>query len=133
MRYNSSYSWLFSSVTLFLFQSPGKFSAQLFSLQLIFVLSSFIKSWVTNGKVAKLRTEAAANHLSFDQQCRLCEKVSTLLLDYHFKIWHLKLKLHNPIEFVAGIHKQLAIELANISMDKRQGEERVAFRSWRIL
>ncbi|XVE60591.1 hypothetical protein DITRI_Ditri05aG0140700 [Diplodiscus trichospermus] len=38
--------------------------------------SSFIKSWVNNGKVAKLRTEAAANHLSFDQQCRLCEKES---------------------------------------------------------
>ncbi|XP_021285334.1 beta carbonic anhydrase 5, chloroplastic-like isoform X2 [Herrania umbratica] len=38
--------------------------------------SSFIKSWVTTGTVAKLRTEAAANHLSFDQQCRLCEKES---------------------------------------------------------
>ncbi|KAK6257085.1 hypothetical protein QUC31_000544 [Theobroma cacao] len=38
--------------------------------------SSFIKSWVTTGKVAKSRTEAAANHLSFDQQCRLCEKES---------------------------------------------------------
>ncbi|XWS21408.1 hypothetical protein CRYUN_Cryun30bG0052800 [Craigia yunnanensis] len=30
----------------------------------------------TNGKVAKLRTEAEANHLIFDQQCRLCEKES---------------------------------------------------------
>ncbi|XP_022768441.1 beta carbonic anhydrase 5, chloroplastic-like isoform X2 [Durio zibethinus] len=38
--------------------------------------SSFIKSWVTNGKIAKLRTEAAANHLNFDQQCRICEKES---------------------------------------------------------
>ncbi|XP_039041558.1 beta carbonic anhydrase 5, chloroplastic-like [Hibiscus syriacus] len=38
--------------------------------------SSFIKTWVTNGKIAKNRTESAANHLSFDQQCRLCEKES---------------------------------------------------------
>ncbi|XP_040950180.1 beta carbonic anhydrase 5, chloroplastic isoform X1 [Gossypium hirsutum] len=37
--------------------------------------SSFIKTWVTNGKNAKLTTESAANHLSFDQQCRLCEKI----------------------------------------------------------
>ncbi|KAL4282143.1 hypothetical protein GQ457_03G033920 [Hibiscus cannabinus] len=38
--------------------------------------SSFIKTWVTNGKIAKNRTESVANHLSFDQKCRLCEKES---------------------------------------------------------
>ncbi|XP_040950184.1 beta carbonic anhydrase 5, chloroplastic isoform X2 [Gossypium hirsutum] len=45
--------------------------------------SSFIKTWVTNGKNAKLTTESAANHLSFDQQCRLCEKVKKELLFVH--------------------------------------------------
>ncbi|XP_059459564.1 beta carbonic anhydrase 5, chloroplastic-like isoform X1 [Corylus avellana] len=37
---------------------------------------SFLKKWVTNGKVAKLRTKADAAHFSFDQQCRHCEKES---------------------------------------------------------
>ncbi|KAK7301110.1 hypothetical protein RJT34_11971 [Clitoria ternatea] len=37
---------------------------------------NFIKKWVANGKVAKLRTKAATSHLSFDQQCRFCEKES---------------------------------------------------------
>ncbi|KAK9930294.1 hypothetical protein M0R45_027333 [Rubus argutus] len=32
--------------------------------------SSFTHSWVVNAKVAKLRTKAAASHLSFEQQCR---------------------------------------------------------------
>ncbi|KAL6313108.1 hypothetical protein AAG906_025756 [Vitis piasezkii] len=38
--------------------------------------SSFIKSWVIVGKNAKLRTKATASKLSFDQQCRNCEKES---------------------------------------------------------
>nr|XP_011464649.1 PREDICTED: beta carbonic anhydrase 5, chloroplastic-like isoform X2 [Fragaria vesca subsp. vesca] len=38
--------------------------------------SSFTHRWVVNAKVAKLRTKAAAPHLSFDQQCRYCEKES---------------------------------------------------------
>ncbi|XP_058747782.1 beta carbonic anhydrase 5, chloroplastic-like [Vicia villosa] len=37
---------------------------------------NFIHNWVANGKVAKLKTEAATSHLSFDQQCRYCEKES---------------------------------------------------------
>ncbi|GAU43475.1 hypothetical protein TSUD_243970 [Trifolium subterraneum] len=37
---------------------------------------NFIHNWVTNGKVAKLKTKATASHLSFDQQCRFCEKES---------------------------------------------------------
>lgn len=37
--------------------------------------SSLTHSWVINAKVAKLRTKAVAPHLSFDQQCRHCEKV----------------------------------------------------------
>ncbi|TYI37446.1 hypothetical protein ES332_A03G212000v1 [Gossypium tomentosum] len=38
--------------------------------------SSFIRSWVTVGKNAKLSTKAAASNLSFDQQCTHCEKES---------------------------------------------------------
>ncbi|KAF9682471.1 hypothetical protein SADUNF_Sadunf05G0112300 [Salix dunnii] len=37
---------------------------------------SFIEKWVGNAKVAKLRTKEDANHLSFDQQCKHCEKES---------------------------------------------------------
>ncbi|KAL5102529.1 hypothetical protein RYX36_006856 [Vicia faba] len=37
---------------------------------------SFIHNWVANGKVAKLKTKAATSHLSFDQQCKFCEKES---------------------------------------------------------
>ncbi|XP_004490442.1 beta carbonic anhydrase 5, chloroplastic isoform X1 [Cicer arietinum] len=37
---------------------------------------NFIHNWVANGKVAKLRTKSATSHLSFDQQCRFCEKES---------------------------------------------------------
>ncbi|WCJ24731.1 Carbonic anhydrase [Euphorbia peplus] len=38
--------------------------------------SSFIDKWVGKAEVARLRTEAEASHLSFDQQCKHCEKVS---------------------------------------------------------
>ncbi|XP_034675964.1 beta carbonic anhydrase 5, chloroplastic-like isoform X3 [Vitis riparia] len=38
--------------------------------------SSFVENWVANGKVAKLRTKAAAGHLGFYQQCKHCEKES---------------------------------------------------------
>ncbi|PRQ24321.1 putative carbonic anhydrase [Rosa chinensis] len=38
--------------------------------------SSFIQSWVVNGKDARLWTKAAASKLSFDQQCKHCEKES---------------------------------------------------------
>ncbi|KAG2703894.1 hypothetical protein I3760_06G158800 [Carya illinoinensis] len=38
--------------------------------------SSFIRSWVVVGKNAKLITKSAASNLSFDQQCRHCEKES---------------------------------------------------------
>ncbi|XP_074344450.1 beta carbonic anhydrase 5, chloroplastic-like [Apium graveolens] len=38
--------------------------------------SSFTNSWVITGKNAKLSTKAAASDLSFDQQCKHCEKVS---------------------------------------------------------
>ncbi|XXG69202.1 hypothetical protein AAC387_Pa06g2130 [Persea americana] len=37
---------------------------------------SFIRDWVVIGKTAKLRTKAAAANLSFDQQCKYCEKES---------------------------------------------------------
>ena len=49
----------------------------------IFVLmhcSSFIRSWVVVGKNARLSTKAVASNLSFDQQCRHCEKVSFVSL-----------------------------------------------------
>ncbi|XP_070683389.1 beta carbonic anhydrase 5, chloroplastic-like isoform X4 [Malus domestica] len=36
--------------------------------------SSFTQSWVNNAKIAKLRTKSIAQHLSFEQQCRHCEK-----------------------------------------------------------
>jgi carbonic anhydrase len=38
--------------------------------------SSFIKNWVVVGKNARLITKAVASNLSFDQQCRHCEKES---------------------------------------------------------
>lgn len=45
-------------------------------VSLFFVHSrSFIKDWVSIGKNARLSTEAAAGSLSFDMQCRHCEKV----------------------------------------------------------
>ncbi|CAL9751655.1 unnamed protein product [Musa acuminata subsp. burmannicoides] len=37
---------------------------------------SFIKDWVSIGKSARLSTEAAAGNLSFEMQCRHCEKES---------------------------------------------------------
>ncbi|XVF36601.1 hypothetical protein REPUB_Repub19eG0071200 [Reevesia pubescens] len=65
--------------------------------------SSFIKSWVTNGKVAKLRTEAAASHLSFDQQCRICEKesINHSLLNLLTYPW-IKDKVRKQLLFVHG-------------------------------
>ncbi|KAB1206665.1 Carbonic anhydrase 2, chloroplastic [Morella rubra] len=38
--------------------------------------SSFIRSWVVVGKNARLITKSAASNLSFDQQCKHCEKES---------------------------------------------------------
>ncbi|XP_038885516.1 beta carbonic anhydrase 5, chloroplastic-like isoform X5 [Benincasa hispida] len=38
--------------------------------------SSFVHKWVVNAKAAKLRAKAAGAHLSFDQQCKHCEKES---------------------------------------------------------
>ncbi|XP_065871553.1 beta carbonic anhydrase 5, chloroplastic [Euphorbia lathyris] len=38
--------------------------------------SSFIGSWVSVGMNARLRTKASASNLSFDRQCRHCEKES---------------------------------------------------------
>lgn len=38
--------------------------------------SSLVERWVLNGKAAKLRTQEASSHLSFDEQCRNCEKES---------------------------------------------------------
>ncbi|RWW14062.1 hypothetical protein GW17_00022197 [Ensete ventricosum] len=37
---------------------------------------SFIKDWVSIGKTARLSTKAAAGNLSFEMQCRHCEKES---------------------------------------------------------
>ncbi|ONM22366.1 carbonic anhydrase4 [Zea mays] len=37
---------------------------------------SFIKNWVSIGKSARLSTRAAAGNLSFDMQCKHCEKES---------------------------------------------------------
>lgn len=38
--------------------------------------SSFIRSWVINGKAARTSTKAVASNLSFDHQCKHCEKES---------------------------------------------------------
>ncbi|CAI9104111.1 OLC1v1002724C2 [Oldenlandia corymbosa var. corymbosa] len=38
--------------------------------------SNFIPNWVRNGKPARIRTQANASSLDFDQQCQHCEKVS---------------------------------------------------------
>ncbi|CAJ1971677.1 unnamed protein product [Sphenostylis stenocarpa] len=37
---------------------------------------NFIHKWVASGKLAKLKTKAVTAHLSFDQQCKFCEKES---------------------------------------------------------
>ncbi|XP_031736407.1 beta carbonic anhydrase 5, chloroplastic isoform X3 [Cucumis sativus] len=42
----------------------------------LFCHGSFVHKWVVNAKAAKLRAKAAAAHLSFDQQCKHCEKES---------------------------------------------------------
>lgn len=65
--------------------------------------SSLINSWVTIGKVAKNRTEAAANHLSFDQQCRLCEKesINNSLLNLLTYPW-IKERVKKELLFVHG-------------------------------
>ena len=48
--------------------------------------SSFIQSWVVNGKDARSWTKAAASKLSFDQQCKHCEKVTNVL--YYANVCH---------------------------------------------
>ncbi|CAL0317836.1 unnamed protein product [Lupinus luteus] len=47
---------------------------------------NFIDKWVSNGEVAKLSAKAATVHLSFDQQCRFCEKVSFIIPLYPAKL-----------------------------------------------
>ncbi|RRT83537.1 hypothetical protein B296_00007659 [Ensete ventricosum] len=42
---------------------------------LVYIYRSFIKDWVSIGKTARLSTKAAAGNLSFEMQCRHCEKV----------------------------------------------------------
>ncbi|RRT62299.1 hypothetical protein B296_00043498 [Ensete ventricosum] len=44
----------------------------------VYISRSFIKDWVSIGKSARLSTKAAAGNLSFEMQCRHCEKVITL-------------------------------------------------------
>lgn len=44
----------------------------------VYIYRSFIKDWVSIGKSARLSTEAAAGNLSFEMQCRHCEKVVTI-------------------------------------------------------
>ncbi|XP_050211105.1 beta carbonic anhydrase 5, chloroplastic isoform X2 [Mercurialis annua] len=64
--------------------------------------SSFIGSWVSVGMNARLKTKAAATNLSFDRQCRHCEKESvncslTNLLTYPWieeKVRNDELSLH---------------------------------------
>lgn len=47
------------------------------------IFSSFIKSWVVVGKNARIKTEAVASFLNFDQQCRHCEKVVLFIFVIH--------------------------------------------------
>ncbi|RVW56087.1 Beta carbonic anhydrase 5, chloroplastic [Vitis vinifera] len=47
-----------------------------FLSQFISIFSSFVENWVANGKVAKLRTKAAAGHLGFYQQCKYWHEFS---------------------------------------------------------
>ncbi|XP_065881083.1 beta carbonic anhydrase 5, chloroplastic-like isoform X2 [Euphorbia lathyris] len=49
--------------------------------------SSFVEKWVGTAEVARLRTEAQASHLSFDQQCKHCEKEA------------INLSLHNLLSY----------------------------------
>ncbi|KAK4799259.1 hypothetical protein SAY86_024624 [Trapa natans] len=50
----------------------------LMSMQDVSDDSSFIKSWVRVGRNASISTKATASGLSFDQQCRHCEKESVI-------------------------------------------------------
>ncbi|GLU16090.1 hypothetical protein SLE2022_325400 [Rubroshorea leprosula] len=65
--------------------------------------SSFVKSWVSKGKVAKLRTQAKANHLNFDEQCRYCEKesINRSLLNLLTYPW-IKDRVRKDLLFVHG-------------------------------
>lgn len=47
---------------------------------LIYWCRSFIKNWVSIGKSARLSTKAAAGNLSFEMQCKHCEKVIFFLI-----------------------------------------------------
>ncbi|KAB2030445.1 hypothetical protein ES319_D05G232000v1 [Gossypium barbadense] len=69
--------------------------------------SSFIKTWVTNGKNAKLTTEFAANHLSFDQQCRLYDNYIELVLQESINmslmnLLTVRIKVKKELLFVHG-------------------------------
>ena len=59
---------------------------------LIIVSSSFIKSWVVVGKNARIKTEAAASSINFDQKCKHCEKVISRVLNLDMK-FHLVVEI----------------------------------------
>ncbi|XP_010664389.1 beta carbonic anhydrase 3 isoform X4 [Vitis vinifera] len=79
--------------------------------------SSFVENWVANGKVAKLRTKAAAGHLGFYQQCKYCEKMfvvcKRLLVDQnihkqgcHFHRHHMGISILKCIQLIhSGYHR----------------------------
>ncbi|KDP41472.1 hypothetical protein JCGZ_15879 [Jatropha curcas] len=65
--------------------------------------SSFIEKWVATADIAKLRTEADASGLSFDQQCKYCEKesINRSLLNLLTYPW-IEVRVRKEMLFVHG-------------------------------
>lgn len=66
----------------FKFVCPRNSQAMFLTLLKTLLCSSFIQNWVVVGRDARLWTKAAASKLSFDQQCKHCEKVTLIFSNY---------------------------------------------------
>jgi hypothetical protein len=82
-----------------------------------------------NGKAAKLRTQLASSHLSFDEQCRNCEKVTN---SKHLFILRSLIPEADLCVCVCvcvfscvgvGIYKGFCDEFDNLFIDKRYSKE----------
>ncbi|XP_028112509.1 beta carbonic anhydrase 5, chloroplastic-like isoform X4 [Camellia sinensis] len=93
--------------------------------------SSFIRSWVVVGKNARLSTKAVASNLSFDQQCRHCEKESInrslmSLLTYpwiHERVTKGKLSIHGGYyNFVDCTFEKWTLDYEQSSLREESGK-----------
>lgn len=91
IHFSIQYGGQFLVCTYFLCEGSGNCTYFLF---ILYIFSrSFIRSWVVTGKSAKLSTKASASNLSFDLQCKHCEKVQCpfVLLTYCYYVWQASL------------------------------------------